>query len=43
VIDGQILVTALTHAPEDPLCCPSQQVEMKYLLTAGQLVPLENE
>lgn len=43
VADDQIVVTVLTHAPEDPLCCPTQQGTMKYRLNAGQLVPLENE
>jgi len=43
VTDGQILVTTLTQAPEDPLCCPTQQAEKIYLLNAGQLIPLENE
>lgn len=42
VLDGRIVVTALTHAPEDPLCCPSQEVKTTYLLDAGQLIPLEN-
>ena len=43
VADGQIKVSALTHAPEDPLCCPTQQVEMTYLLEAGQLIQLKNK
>ena len=43
VADGQIVVTALTHAPEDPLCCPTHQAEKTYLLNASQLIPLENE
>jgi hypothetical protein len=43
VVDGQIVVTALTHAPEDPLCCPTQQAEETYLLNNGQLIQLNNE
>ena len=43
VADGQIRVMALSHAPDDPLCCPTQQVEMNYLLNSGQLIQLENE
>jgi len=43
VVDGSIVVTMLTHTPEDPLCCPTHQVEMNYLLNAGQLIPFENE
>jgi hypothetical protein len=43
VLDGRIVVMALTHAPDDPLCCPTQLVEMTYLLDAGQLAPLKNK
>jgi hypothetical protein len=43
VVDGQIDVTVATHAPEDPLCCPTQQTEETYLLNNGQLIPLENK
>lgn len=43
VTDGQIVVMALTHAPEDPLCCPTQQAEITYQLEAGQLIPFKNE
>jgi hypothetical protein len=43
VVDGQIQLAIFTHAPEDALCCPTQEAEMKFLLDAGQLVPLENE
>jgi hypothetical protein len=43
VADNQIHLSILTHAPKDALCCPTQEAEMKFLLKAGQLVPLENE
>ena len=40
VADGQIVVTGLTHAPKDPLCCPTQQTEETYHLNNGQLIPV---
>jgi len=43
VVDGKILVSLLAHAPEDPLCCPTQKVEKTYLVDTGQLIPIENE
>lgn len=43
VVDGKILVSLLAHAPEDPLCCPTQKVEKTYLVYTGQLIPVENE
>jgi hypothetical protein len=41
--DGKILITMLAHAPDDPLCCPTQKAENTYQVDGGQLVPLDNE
>lgn len=38
VEDGAIQVTLLTHGPEDPACCPSQEVVRTFRLQDGQLV-----
>jgi hypothetical protein len=39
-IEGkQIRVKMLTHGPEDPLCCPSQESQGTYTLEGSALVP----
>ncbi len=35
---GLIVVEMVTHADDDPLCCPTQQVLRRYALEGGQLV-----
>jgi len=35
---GQIGVKMLTHGPEDPMCCPSQESQETYTLEGGGLV-----
>jgi hypothetical protein len=36
--DGQIHVKLLTHGPEDPMCCPSQESSETYTLEGNELV-----
>jgi hypothetical protein len=38
---GDIKIRRITHAPEDPLCCPSQDVTEDYILRDNQLVTTE--
>jgi hypothetical protein len=39
VIDsGEIQVRMLTHGPDDPLCCPSQEALKNFTLKSGELV-----
>ena len=35
---GEILVTLATHAPDDPMCCPSQEETKRYRLQEGALI-----
>lgn len=35
---GTITVDAVTHAPDDPMCCPSQESTLTYEFRAGELV-----
>ncbi|MDM8529156.1 META domain-containing protein [Anaerolineales bacterium HSG24] len=35
---GEIVVTLVTHAPDDPMCCPSQEEIKRYRLQDGALV-----
>ena len=35
---GELVFTTVTHAPDDPLCCPSQEATLRYQLLDGQLV-----
>jgi hypothetical protein len=35
---GTITVNAVTHAPDDPMCCPSQESTLTYEFRAGELV-----
>jgi len=43
--DGEITVEMLAHGPDDPMCCPTQEVTKRYRLQGDQLVevviPLE--
>ena len=38
ITDGQIVVTMLSFAPDDPMCCPSLEAEQTYTLQGDQLV-----
>lgn len=41
--NGQIVIQAITHGPEDPMCCPTQQVVDIYELQGDQLVQTSSE
>jgi len=36
--NGVIAIDMITHAPDDPLCCPSQRVLQTYVVQRGELV-----
>jgi hypothetical protein len=38
IANGQISVTMITHGPDDPMCCPTQEVEQIYELQENKLV-----
>ena len=38
IAGNEIVVGMTTHRPEDPLCCPTQQVERRFALQGDQLV-----
>jgi hypothetical protein len=38
IADGQISVTMVTHGPDDPMCCPTQEEERIYELQQNELV-----
>jgi hypothetical protein len=40
-IEGdEIVVSITTHAPRDPQCCPTQDVQQRYIVRDGRLVPV---
>ncbi len=41
VINDVIHVTATIHDEDDPLCCPSQDVTLKFRFEAGEFVVVE--
>jgi hypothetical protein len=43
IANGQISVTMVTHGPDDPLCCPTQEVEQTYELQENKLVQTAGE
>jgi hypothetical protein len=43
IADGQISVTMLTHGPDDPMCCPTQEVQQTYELQENKLVQTAGE
>jgi heat shock protein HslJ len=40
---GQIVVEMITHGPDDPMCCPTQQVVQTYTLQGDELVLVSSE
>jgi hypothetical protein len=38
--DGVITLQLVAHGPDDPMCCPSQEVTKQYRLQDDQLVEL---
>ncbi len=40
--DGQITLEAIVQGPDDPFCCPTQQVVQVYALQDGRLVETES-
>ncbi len=43
VTDGEIVVSLLTHAPSDPLCCATQNTILHYQLVGDQLTLVKTE
>ena len=37
--NGESVVHMVTHGPNDPVCCPTQQVAQSYALQGDELVP----
>jgi hypothetical protein len=42
IASGEIQVEMLTHAPDDPLCCPSQDSLSIFSLEGSELAPQGN-
>jgi heat shock protein HslJ len=40
---GQVVVEMITHGPDDPMCCPTQQVVQTYALQGNELVQVSSE
>jgi hypothetical protein len=40
---AEITIDALTHGPDDPLCCPTQQTTLVYRYEEGQLIQVSEE
>lgn len=40
---GEIVLELLSHASEDPRCCPSQQLRQRYVLSGGAVVMSASE
>ena len=43
IADGSIILMALTHAPDDPMCCPSQKTIQTYALENDTLALVASE
>jgi len=41
--NGEVVVDMITHGPNDPMCCPTQQVVQKYALQGDELVQTSSE
>jgi hypothetical protein len=40
---GELLVTLVSHAPTDPLCCPTLETTRRFRLRQGSLEELKRE
>jgi hypothetical protein len=40
--ENLIVVDMVTHGPNDPMCCPTQQVVQRYALEGNELVPVDS-
>jgi heat shock protein HslJ len=40
---GQVIVEMITHGPDDPMCCPTQQEYQTYALQGDELVQVSSE
>lgn len=40
IVDGRIVVKMLVQGPSDPMCCPSQEKQINFVLQNEQLVEL---
>jgi heat shock protein HslJ len=38
IVGNEIIVEMIAHGPDDPLCCPTQQVIQTYALEEGELI-----
>jgi hypothetical protein len=38
IVADEIAVSMITHGPDDPMCCPTQEVEARYRLEGDQLI-----
>jgi heat shock protein HslJ len=43
IVAGQVVVEMITHGPDDPMCCPTQQVVQTYALQGDQLDLISSE
>ncbi len=43
VDSGQITVRMITHGPDDPMCCPTQEVEQIYALQGNELTQIASQ
>jgi heat shock protein HslJ len=41
--DGTITVKMVTHGPDDPMCCPTQEATKAYRLEGDELIEVESE
>jgi heat shock protein HslJ len=40
IAGGEIVVSMKTHAPRDPRCCPTQEVQQRFAVRDNRLVPV---
>jgi heat shock protein HslJ len=43
IVEGEIVLEASTHAPDDPMCCPSQKTRTTYGLQDGAIETVSAE
>jgi len=43
IADNEVIVEMITHGPDDPMCCPTQQVVQTYALRDGELIQTSSQ
>lgn len=41
--NGQVMIEVIRHGPDDPMCCPSEEATLLYIVQNGRMVEIATE